>query len=93
MASIAHAQRLSHYDLRERAERAETSFRHISFTVEQLGRIARRVGSTLHRWAAAHQQRVQDRLFWELALTDPRVMSELRAIQDHAEQPGAGRAS
>lgn len=85
MSSLAHTQRLSHYDVRERAERAEVGYQHLSFTIELLARFAKRIASSIRRWTAAHQQRVQDRLFWELALTDPRVMGELQAIRDHVE--------
>jgi hypothetical protein len=32
-------------------------------------------------------------MFWELALTEPRVMAELHAIQAHAELNGTGHGS
>lgn len=90
MSSLAHTQRLSHYDVRERAERAEVGYQHLSFTIELLARVAKRIALAVQRWTAAHHQRVQDRLFWELALTDSRVMSELQAIRDHAEPQRTG---
>jgi hypothetical protein len=71
MASFAHVEHPSqHYELLAGVAKA----------------IAASVRRTLQRWAKAHRQAVQDRMFWELALTDPRVMAELRAINDHAEQ-------
>jgi hypothetical protein len=71
MASLARAEHLSRYQ-------------HVSSSpAEALARLARSAGALLRRWAAAHSRRVQDRLFWELALTDPRVMAELQAIHAH----------
>jgi hypothetical protein len=87
-ATLAHPQQ-QHY-LAVRAELAAQSYQHTSFTIELLAglgkRVVQAVGPTLQRWAAAHRQRVEDRLFWELALTDPRVMDDLRAMRDHADQ-------
>ena len=95
MASFAHSQHLSQYYVRERAERAEVSFQYAAYTVELFARLGRlviaAVRPTLQRWMAAHQQAVQDRMFWQLALTDPRVMAELRAMRDRAEQESIGR--
>lgn len=95
MASFAHSQHLSQLYIRERAERAEVSFQYTAYTVELFARLGRLVTAavrpTLQRWMAAHQQAVQDRMFWQLALTDPRVMAELRAMRDRADQEGIGR--
>jgi hypothetical protein len=73
------------------------SFAHVehpSQHYELLARFATGIASSVRRtfqgWAKAHRQAVQDRMFWELAMTDPRVMAELHAIVDHAEQ-AAGR--
>lgn len=89
MASFAHVEHPSEQFLRVRAEIAEQGFQHMSFTIEQLARLAKRIAASvkprLQRWVAAHQQAAQDRIFWELALTDRRVMAELRAMHDHAE--------
>jgi hypothetical protein len=91
MASYAHAAHPNQQQyLMVRADIAAQGFEHIAFTIEQLTRLVKRVAASvkpaLQRWAAAHQQAVQDRLFWELALTDRRLMAEIRAIQHHAEQ-------
>jgi hypothetical protein len=74
-------------------ERIMASFAHVEHPSQHgelfagvVKAIAASVRRTLQRWAKAHRQAVQDRMFWELALTDPRVMAELRAINDHAEQ-------
>ena len=89
MASFAHVEHPSQQFVRVRAEIAEQGFQHMAFTIDQLARLARRIAAsvqpTLQRWAAAHQQAVQDRVLWQLALTDRRVMAELRAMHDHAE--------
>lgn len=89
MASFAHAAHPSQHYLMVRAEVAAQGFDHMEFTIDLVARFARRVAasvkSTVQRWAAAHQQAVHDRMLWELALTDPRMMAELRAIIDRAE--------
>lgn len=94
MASFAQAQHPSQHYLAVRAELAAQTYQHTTFTIELLGRFARSMAGAVklafQRWAAAHRQAAQDRMFWELALTDPRVMAELRAIQDHEERGGAG---
>lgn len=92
MASFAHADHPSQRYLEVRAEVATQGFQHLSFTFEPLARFARRIAAsaraTLQRWAAAHRQALNDRMFLELATTDPRVMAEIRAIKDHAERYG-----
>lgn len=85
MASYAHP---SQQYSAVRHDIAVQGHQHMEFTLEMLARLGRLVvafvGPTFKRWAVAHQQRVQDRMFWELALRDPRVMSELHAMKDHA---------
>ena len=92
MASFAHAHHPSH-DEWVRAEIATQGARHIEYTVEQLLRLANRVAAaikpTLKRWADAHRQAAQDRIFWELALTDRRVMDDLIGMQAKAEAEGS----
>ena len=92
MASFAHAQHPSHHEW-ARAEIAAQGAQHIEFTVEQLVRLAKRVAAalkpTFKRWADAHRQAAQDRIFWELALTDRRVMDDLIAMQAKAEAEGS----
>lgn len=87
-ASLAYAN-ANDPSLKVRAVLAEQSFEHTLFTLEAAAQFAHRaaaaIGQALKRWSAAHRQAVQDRIFWELALTDPRVMAEIRAIQAHAE--------
>jgi|SRR5215208_428263 len=89
MASFAHVEHPSQHYVMVRTELAAQTYQHMSFTIELLTRLARRivasVAHTIRRRAAAHRQAVQDRMFWELAMTDPRVMAELRAINDYAE--------
>ncbi|MEO8656265.1 MAG: hypothetical protein ABI409_19240 [Ramlibacter sp.] len=88
MASFAHPHHPSHSEW-VRAEIAAQGAQHIEFTVEQLVRLAKRVAAaiepTLKRWADAHRQAAQDRIFWELALTDRRVMDDLIGAQARAE--------
>lgn len=92
MASFAHAQHPSHSEW-VRHEIAAQGAQHIEFTVEQLARLAGRVIAAikpaLKRWADAHTQAAQDRIFWELALTDSRVMSDLIGMQSRAEAEGS----
>jgi len=93
MASFAHAHPSQQY-IMVRKELAVQGFQHVEFTIDLLTRFAKRIAAsvrpTLQRWAAAHRQAVQDRMFWELALTDHRVMAELHAIKDYAESRGTG---
>jgi hypothetical protein len=97
MASIAHAAHPSQHYLMVRAEVAAQGFDHMAFTIDLLARFAKRIVASIEtthkRWAAARQQAIHDRMFWDLALTDPRVMAELRAIMDHAEAGDAGYKS
>ena len=78
--------------LRLRALLAEQSFEHTRYTLDALARFAQRtaaaIGQSLKRWSAARRQAAQDRMFWELALTDPRMMAEINAIQAAAEWRG-----
>jgi len=94
MASLAHTGNPSLQYLMVRAELAQQSFQYTEFVIEMLTRLGQRVaalvGSTVHRMAAAHRQAVQDRMFWELALTDHRLMAELHAIQDYSESGQVG---
>jgi hypothetical protein len=89
MASIAYAAHPQQHYLMVRAEVATQGYQHMSFTIELLAGLGRLavafVRPPLQRWAAAHRQAVQDRVFWELALTDHRMMAELHAIKDYAE--------
>ena len=74
MASLAHAKYPSPYLIGAASPRAEP-----------LKRIAASVRHTLARWAAARRQAAEDRMFLELALTDPRMMAEIRAIEARAD--------
>ena len=91
MASIAHAAHPSQHYLAVRAEVAAQGFDHMAFTIDLLARFAKgmaaSIESTVRRWAAARRQAVHDRMFRELALTDPRVMAELHAIMARGESP------
>lgn len=55
-----------------------------------LGSVAMRAGSVLQHtfvaWAEARQQREDVRKLQELAQADPRVMADLVALQQHAQQ-------
>jgi len=44
-----------------------------------------RLQRRLDAWAEVRRQRAEDRQLWELAATDPRLMAELVALQQHAE--------
>ena len=92
MASFAHAQHPSHSEW-IRAQIAAQGSQHLDFTMEQLARLAKRVAAavrpTLQRWADAHRQAAQDRIFWQLALTDHRVMDEIIGMQARAEAEGS----
>lgn len=44
-----------------------------------------RLQGRLDAWAQARRERAEDRQLWDLARTDPRLMSELVALQQHAE--------
>jgi hypothetical protein len=94
MASFAHVAHPSQHYLAVRAELAAQAYQHTLFTIEFAVRLTKRIAAsarhTLQGWAAARQQTVQDRIFWELALTDPRVMADLRAIKAHSEVNGSG---
>jgi hypothetical protein len=85
MAGLAHAHPSQHH-LAMRAEVAARSYQDTSLTIELFARLGQRIVGLIRRWATAHRQAVQDRLFWELALGDPRVMDDLRAMRDRAEQ-------
>jgi hypothetical protein len=94
MASFAYAEHPSqHFISMARAQLAAQSVQRISFTIEPLAQFAKRIaalaGPAIERWAAARHRAAEDRVYWQLALTDPRLMAELRAIQDHAESDGA----
>ena len=39
------------------------------------------IGPRIEKWSQAHHQAVQDRIFWELALSDRALMEELRAAR------------
>jgi hypothetical protein len=97
MASIANTANPSLQYLMVRQELAQQSFEHVEFTIDLLTRFGKRVatllGAAIQHWAAAHRQAVQDRMFWELALTDHRLMAELHAIKDYSESAGAGYAN
>ena len=97
MASIATTANPSLQYLMVRRELAQQSFEQVEFTIELLTRLAKSIVAavrpTFKRWAAAHRQAVQDRMFWELALTDHRLMAELYAIKDYAESRGTGYAN
>ncbi|HXE51008.1 MAG TPA: hypothetical protein VN663_21710 [Ramlibacter sp.] len=94
MASIANTANPSLQYLMVRAELAQQSFEQVEFTIELLTRLVKSIVAAVRpafkRWAAAHRQAVQDRMFCELALTDHRLMADLYAIKDYAESRGDG---
>ncbi|HET8748009.1 MAG TPA: hypothetical protein VFM98_20595 [Ramlibacter sp.] len=45
-----------------------------------------RLQRRLDAWADVRRQRAEDRQLWDLAATDPRLMAELVALQQHAER-------
>lgn len=97
MSSIAHVAHPSQHQLAVRAELAAQAYQHSMFSIDLARRFAKRIAGsvvyTLQRWTAARRQAAQDRIFWELALTDPRVMADLHAINAHAELNGSGRGN
>ena len=88
MASIAH---VAHPSQQLPIGRADVAWQRVEHIVFTFGRFAASVKRAAKRLVAAHRQSVEDRMFWELALTDHRLMSEIRAIEAHAEVQGAGR--
>jgi hypothetical protein len=47
-------------------------------------RAAKRINAGFKRWAAARRQAAEDRALWQLAQTDPRVMSDLTCALSRA---------
>jgi hypothetical protein len=84
---------LSYYYERARSERAAQVARQVSEATVLLAGFARRaataISSAFQRWSDAHQQAVQERVFWELASSDRRVMDELCVIRSRREQEDA----
>jgi hypothetical protein len=97
MASIANTANPSLQYLMVRQELAQQSFQHVEFTIELITRLVKQIAASasyvFKRWAAAHRQAVQDRMFWELALKDHRLMAELHAIKDYSESRGTTYAN
>jgi len=96
MASFAHTVHPSQrYPMARPHVAAAPGFQHVLFDllVGVATLISGSVRDTFRRWSAARRQAAQDRLFWELALTDHRVMADLNAIRDYAESRGTGYAS
>ena len=88
IASFAH---VAHPSQQFRIGRADIALQRFEHTVFTVGRFASSVKRAVQRLVAAQRQSAQDRMFWELALTDHRLMAEIRAIEAHAEAKGAGR--
>ena len=76
-----------------RLERASTTFGRVTALGALFGGLAL-VGSLVFRataglqrgfaaWAQARREREEDRKLWELALTDPRIMADLIALDQH----------
>ena len=93
MASFAHAEHPSPRYLRLRAEIAAQGHEHMSYVIDgaiaMVKRLVAGIGPRIEKWSAAHHQAVQDRIFWELALSDRAVMEEIRALRAKLG-PGAG---
>lgn len=85
MASFAHPEHPTQQYLRQRAEVAAQGHEHMSFVIDNVIGYVKRciaaVGPRIEKWSEAHHQAVQDRIFWELALSDRAMMEELRAAQ------------
>ncbi|HXD40387.1 MAG TPA: hypothetical protein VN649_07475 [Ramlibacter sp.] len=90
MASFAHTAHPSRHYPAARAHVAAPGFQHVLFDllVGVATLVSNSVRDTYRGWAAARRQAAQDRMFWELAMTDHRVMAELNAIQDYAQARG-----
>jgi hypothetical protein len=93
MASFAHAEHPTQHYLRQRAEVAAQGHEHMSFVIDNVIAYVKRsiaaIGPRIEKWSEAHHQAVQDRIFWELALSDRALMEELRAAR--ARSAGAVR--
>lgn len=94
-ASAAHLLHPADATLQRRTEVADLGHKHLTFTLQLLGALCRRtpdaVAMAFRRWSERHRQAVQDRIFWELALTDSRVMADLHAAQARAEAARTSR--
>ena len=90
MASFAHTAHSSQRYPMARAHVATPGFQHVLFDllVGVATLLSGSVKDTFRRWSAARRQAAQDRMFWELALADHRVMADLHAIKDYAESRG-----
>lgn len=86
MSSLAHAQPSS--QLAQRVAIAAQGHEHMSFVIDNVIAAVRRwiaaIGPRLERWSEAHHRAVQDRIFWELALSDRVLMEEIRAARGRA---------
>jgi hypothetical protein len=85
MASLAHAEHPTGHHARQRAEIAAQGHEHLSFVIDSVIAFVKRssaaIGARIEKWSQAHHQAVQDRIFWELALSDHALMEELRAAR------------
>ena len=77
---------LAHLEYPNRQQVAEQSFQYTAFTIDLLARLGKWVVAPLARWTVARREAAQDRIMWEFALTDHRVMDELRVLRDRAQQ-------
>jgi hypothetical protein len=92
MASFAHTAHPSQHYSMTRVHVAAPGFQQFLFELVAgvAALLSGSVRDTFRRWSAARRQAVQDRMFWELAMTDHRVMADLQAIKDYAESRGTG---
>ena len=95
MASFAHTAHPSQRYPMARTHVATPGFQHVLFDllVGVATLLSGSVRDTFRRWSAARRQAAQDRMFWELALTDHRVMADLHAIKDYAASRGTAYAN
>lgn len=60
------------------------AFASIVLLAKPVERLSLVLAAAARRWAEAHARAVQDRIMWELALSDSRVMADLRAAHARA---------
>ena len=79
-----------------RAELARQSYQHTLFTLQLVGRFAKRaataVGQALMRWAVAYERTALERIMRELAVSHPSLIADIRAARAAAAAE-AGRRS
>ena len=94
MTSFVHTQYPTQHPGVDRIERTVETLRQVASDVQSpnsavsaliapIQLIARAIARRFNQWSKARHQAYQDQLMWERALSDPRLMAELRrAIEE-----------